>query len=68
MLPSTDEIIFGTITRVHGLLPCELLADDPDTMSQMRQAYWMLNGDVRAFERWVRTMTATIEGRLRVVV
>lgn len=67
MPPSTDEHIFGAIARVHGMRPCELLADDPNTMSHLRQAYWMLDSNVRAFEGWLRSMTATIEGRLRVV-
>lgn len=52
----TDEAVTAIIFKVHHIPP------PAHALPQMRQTYWILGSNKSAFESWVRTMTAVIDG------
>ena len=57
MYSDTDESITAVFFRVHHVPP------PVHVIPHLRQTYWMMSSDKSAFENWVRTMTAVIDGQ-----
>ena len=51
-----DEAITAVFFKVHHVPP------PAHIVPRLRQTYWMMGSDKVAFENWVRTMTAMIDG------